>query len=234
MNFIYGGAFKKTKSGLRSRRLSTLTGPRRPSVPRPTLAPDWHAWSYITSSDSPDATSSAELSARGGEERERGKPLSPNKKPKQPVCHRHTFVLNSSFLSLCIDSECDPGSLNDLQHGEETSVAKRLCLCRLVGSAQGKLWVATGGEERWEDVGRTVVVWHEGCGWTLALLGWLGENITLNSPAPAGFYRVRVKEGESDYYGSWNSIIREREREAVSVCVREWALLSSYLEGTGG
>lgn len=59
-------AFKKTKSGLRSRPLSTLTGPRRPSVPRPTLTSDWHAWSYITSSDSPDATSSAELSAQEG------------------------------------------------------------------------------------------------------------------------------------------------------------------------
>lgn len=41
----------------------------------------------------------------------------------------------------------------------------------------------------------------------------------LNSPALEGFYRVRVKEGESDYYGSWNSIIREKG-PAVSLCVR--------------
>ena len=32
----------------------------------------------------------------------------------------------------------------------------------------------------------------------------------LNSKALEGFYRVRVKEGDSDHYGSWNSIIREK------------------------
>lgn len=40
----------------------------------------------------------------------------------------------------------------------------------------------------------------------------------LYSPALEGFYRVRVKEGESDHYGSWNSIIREKGL-AVSVYV---------------
>lgn len=41
----------------------------------------------------------------------------------------------------------------------------------------------------------------------------------LYSPALEGFYRVRVEEGESDHYGSWNSIIREKGL-AVSVSVR--------------
>ncbi len=38
----------------------------------------------------------------------------------------------------------------------------------------------------------------------------------LHSPTLEGFYRVRVKEGESDHYGSWTSIIREKGL-AVSV-----------------
>lgn len=42
----------------------------------------------------------------------------------------------------------------------------------------------------------------------------------LYSASLEGFYRVRVNEGESDHYGSWNSIIREKGLAvSVSVCV---------------
>lgn len=58
-------------------------------------------------------------------------------------------------------------------------------------------------------------------------------NIMLYSPALEGFYRVRVKEEESDHYGSWNSIIRERGLAVsvsvhVSVCVGVLFFSSSW------
>lgn len=126
-----------------------MTGPQQPSGPQRTLTSDWHLWSCTTSRNSASNTTTAlKLSAEG-------ELLSPNKANTPHLSHRLI-----PLSSLCIDTKHDPGRPNDLQRREEKSVARQLCLYRLWAPLKGSYGWQEEEEERWEDVGRTVVAWH--------------------------------------------------------------------------
>lgn len=69
-------------------------------------------------------------------------------------------------------------------------------------------------------MGRTVMVWHKQLRVNVSPPCLAeGEHHAKYSCTGGFFYRVRVKEGESDYYGSWNGIIREKGLLSHCVCM---------------
>lgn len=164
--------------------LSMLTGPQQPPVPQLTLMPDWHPRSYIIHQSAPPLQSSVQKQS-----------LVPKQKAKTPHLSATLICFEFLFLFFYIDTERDPDRLNDLQHTEEKSVARQLCLCRLwvpLKESNGWQQEERRGERMWEGQ------WRFGtdrCGWMSTQLGWLRENIVLNGPVLEGFYRVRVKGG---------------------------------------
>lgn len=179
--------------GLLCKLPSTLTDPQQPM-----LMLDWHLRSYITSLNSSATTSVEELTT--GEK----KRFDSAQKPKHHICQRHSFVLNSTFYPFTsIPSTNRPGLMT--YSAEKKSQLPGSCVCVDCGFRSGE---AMGGKRRRRREVR-------GCGkdsggLASGLPHWPMGNIMLYTCASEGFYRVRVNEGETDHYGSWNSIIREK------------------------
>lgn len=109
------------------------------TTPLTLLWPDWDLWAYITSINCPAATSSE---------------LCPPHPKNTPHLSALFWVPPFGLISSVTGAGVMSTGMKSWLPGSGVCVRCGFCY-------EGSIWVATRGEARWEDVGRTAVVWHQ-------------------------------------------------------------------------